>query len=60
MKTSAESMSWYKKVDETWESIGVNPSVWNSTPADYKIVCKTMKALWKKRDGNKRISLSPK
>jgi hypothetical protein len=53
MKTSAESMSWYKKVDETWESVGVNPSVWNSTPADYKIVCKTIKALWKKEMGTK-------
>jgi len=53
MKTSAESMSWYKKVDETWESVGVNPNVWKSTPADYKIVCKTIKTLWKKEMGTK-------
>jgi len=53
MKTSAESMSWYKKVDETWESVGVDPDVWKSTPADYKIVCKTIKALWKKEMGTK-------
>ena len=53
MKTSAESMSWYKKVDETWKSVGVNPDVWKSTPADYKVVCKTIKALWKKEMGTK-------
>ena len=53
MKTSAESMSWYKKVDETWESVGVDPDVWKSTPADYKIGCKTIKALWKKEMGTK-------
>ena len=53
MKTSAESMSWYKKVDETWKSVGVDPDVWKSTPADYKIVCKTIKALWKKEMGTK-------
>ena len=53
MKTSAESMSWYKKVDKTWVSVGVDPCVWKSTPADYKIVCKTIKALWKKEMGTK-------
>ena len=53
MKTSAESMSWYKKVNETWKSVGVNPDVWKSTPADYKIACKTIKALWKKEMGTK-------
>ena len=41
-------MSWYKKVDQTWESVGVNPNVWKSTPADYKVACKTIKILWKK------------
>ena len=53
MKTSAESMYWYNKVDKTWKSIGVNPCVWESTPADYKIACKTIKALWKKEMGTK-------
>ena len=53
MKTSAESMSWYKKVDETWKSVGVNPNVRKSTPADYKVACKTIKALWKKEMGTK-------
>ena len=53
MKTSAESMSWYNKVNETWKSIGVNPDVRKSTPADYKIACKTIKALWKKEMGTK-------
>tara|TARA_R100000544_G_C2209535_1_gene51131 strand:- start:42 stop:884 length:843 start_codon:yes stop_codon:yes gene_type:complete len=53
MKTSAESMSWYNKVDTTWKSVGVNPNVWKSTPADYKVVCKTIKVLWRKEMGAK-------
>jgi hypothetical protein len=53
MITSKESLSWYNKVDETWKSVGVNPDVWASTPTDYKVVCKTIKALWKKEMGKK-------
>ena len=48
MKTSKESMMWYGKVNEIWESIGVDPCVWSSTPADFKIASKAVKALWKK------------
>jgi len=48
MKTSKESMMWYAKVNETWKLIGVEPCVWSSTPADFKIASIAVKALWKK------------
>lgn len=41
-------MMWYGKVNKIWESIGVDPCVWSSTPADFKIASKAVKALWKK------------
>jgi hypothetical protein len=53
MKTSAESMGWYNKINEIWKSIGVSPSVWSSTPADFKIASRAIRVLWKKEMGRK-------
>jgi len=53
MITSKESMSWYKKVDETWVCVGVSPNVRKGIPTDYKTACKAIKVLWKKEMGKK-------